>query len=275
MNRLFLTIVALSILVFSKAQEGSIIYRDFEPDKTIAATEYFDSLDTIMLDIDQDGTEDFKMYVKTTQHPHMRNVYITSSWDFRYCYNNSYDPYPPIEDDTIVPFDRWASPNTVWQLLWWQDYLEYIMGFRKMVNNDYYYAWARIYMYINPDGYGYDPSHQSQYDIVYTYLDNVAYCTVPNYPLRWGQKSLDGSFLDEEDPLFVSISPNPTIGQVSISGVNLRLAEVYNTHGRCILKTQGDGDRYILDLSAQPAGLYFISVTDQEGRKCVRKVVKE
>jgi hypothetical protein len=30
-----------------------------------------------------------------------------------------------------------------------------------------------------------------------------------------------------------------------------------------------------VDISALPAGVYFVNLTDAEGRKCVKKVVKE
>jgi hypothetical protein len=37
----------------------------------------------------------------------------------------------------------------------------------------------------------------------------------------------------------------------------------------------GEGERLTVDLSGLPSGIYFVNVTDKEGRKCVRKVVKE
>jgi hypothetical protein len=38
---------------------------------------------------------------------------------------------------------------------------------------------------------------------------------------------------------------------------------------------QGKGNELHIDMTALPAGVYFVTVTDEEGRKCVRKVMKE
>lgn len=74
---------------------------------------------------------------------------------------------------------------------------------------------------------------------------------------------------------FCSIHPNPTIGVFTITGQNLKSAEVFNTLGQQVVSTTGEGERLTVDLSGLPAGVYFINIADKEGRKCVRKVVKE
>ncbi len=72
-----------------------------------------------------------------------------------------------------------------------------------------------------------------------------------------------------------ALHPNPTTGFVSITGENLRQAEVLNMLGQKVLSIQGEVNELRIDLAALPAGIYFVNVTDEEGRKCVRKVVKE
>ena len=74
---------------------------------------------------------------------------------------------------------------------------------------------------------------------------------------------------------FASIHPNPTTGQITILGENLRQAEVLNMLGQQVLSVQGEGNELRIDMAALPAGVYFVNVTNEEGRKCVRKVVKE
>ena len=72
-----------------------------------------------------------------------------------------------------------------------------------------------------------------------------------------------------------TIYPNPTEGIVSITGENLRQAEVANMLGQRLFSVQGESDVLRIDMISLPVGVYFVTITDEEGRKCVRKVVKE
>ena len=83
-----------------------------------------------------------------------------------------------------------------------------------------------------------------------------------------------GTGVVEKDLLF-SISPNPTTGFVTVTGENLQQAEVFNTLGQQVLSVQGSGNEMQINMSAFPAGIYFVAVTNEEGRRCVQKVVRE
>ena len=72
-----------------------------------------------------------------------------------------------------------------------------------------------------------------------------------------------------------TLHPNPTNGQVTILGTNLKQAQIINALGQCVATVKGEGEQFTLDISNLPAGVYFVNITDGEGRKCVRKVVKE
>ena len=108
---------------------------------------------------------------------------------------------------------------------------------------------------------------------VLTFID-YAYCTRPNYPLRAGQTSFEWS-AEEYTTAFATIHPNPTNGLVAIAGENLKAAEAFNALGQRVATATGKGEQLQIDLSGLPAGVYFVNVTNDEGRKCVRKVVKE
>jgi hypothetical protein len=71
------------------------------------------------------------------------------------------------------------------------------------------------------------------------------------------------------------IYPNPTRGLVTVEAEGLRQIEVLNTLGQRVATATGKGETLRIDISQLPAGIYFVNVTDGEGRKCVRKVVKE
>ena len=102
-----------------------------------------------------------------------------------------------------------------------------------------------------------------------------AFCTIPDYPLMWGQTNLTGIEENEESSAFATLFPNPTNGIVTIAGENLQQAEIINIFGQQVLSVQGKGNELRIDMAALPAGVYFVTVTNEEGLKCVRKVVKE
>ena len=267
----------LSLLTVSQAQTGEIIYRDFEPDLSLSATTPDNNGDTIRIDIDQDGTMDFMMYIDYMNIIGFRYVHVTSSWYFRFCYNSVYSYGYWDENDTLVsePHSpgRWAYPNESWPLLWVDEnpnYLELIMGFRKVTDGQNYYAWARIFM---DKSQGYNSS-SGYFDVVHAYCDNVAYCTIPDYPLRWGQTDLYNDVSENGSLDFVSVLPNPNSGVFTVMGENLRLIEVFNALGQRVTTLHPAGDHSTFDLSSQLAGVYLINVTDQNGKRCVKKVVK-
>jgi hypothetical protein len=81
--------------------------------------------------------------------------------------------------------------------------------------------------------------------------------------------------IDELAGLPLDIHPNPTTGQVTITGRDLKAAEVYNSLGQKVAMATGEGDCITLDISNLPSGLYIVSITDGEGANYVKKVVKE
>jgi hypothetical protein len=42
-----------------------------------------------------------------------------------------------------------------------------------------------------------------------------------------------------------------------------------------VATARGEGETMRIDLSELPIGVYFVNITNKEGRKCVQKVVKE
>ena len=58
-------------------------------------------------------------------------------------------------------------------------------------------------------------------------------------------------------------------------GKDLKSAEVINALGQRVATVTGESERLQIDLTSLPAGVYFVNITDAEGRKCVRKVMKE
>ena len=105
-------------------------------------------------------------------------------------------------------------------------------------------------------------------------------CYYENEDLVWQNPDFNSCYLNtlivnENEIHSISIHPNPTTSLVTVTGENLRQAEVVDLLGQQVISTQGKGDEIQINMSALPAGIYFVNVTDEDGRKCMRKVVKE
>ena len=246
-------------MVFSQAQENDIIYTDFDPDLCVSTDNYPNCFyDTIKIDFDQNGAIDFKVFLSWRSTGEIA-IDMISSWEHRFRLSS---------DDSIVPTDgSWLILNYPWQYMIDDDttHMEDQIGFRMAIGGATYYAWAKVSA---------DIQYTSSHNNVWAYVDDIAFCTIPNYPLRWEQTVLTG-VEEDKNSAFVVVHPNPTTGLVAIAGDNLRQAEVLNMLGQQVLSVQGEGNELRIDMAALPAGVYFVNVTDEEGRKCVRKLIKE
>ena len=255
-NYLLIVILTLSFLGLN-AQEGSIIHH--EPD-TCFFFPYYGYL--VAFDIDGNGTDDlaFQSYEGDMYSTWLYAVVFD---DWRMTLEKPYQPYPdtiPVQLDTLQ----------YWNVTY-HNFIPYLgpgpcitkkVFLRRQVGDDYYYAWVKT------DG-GWNNNRR-----VYACVEEFAYCSIPNYPLRWGQTELVG-IEETVHTAFATVHPNPTTGLVTITGENLRQTEVLNVLGQKLLSIQGEGNELRIDLATLPAGVYFVNVIDEEGRKCVRKVVKE
>ncbi len=83
-----------------------------------------------------------------------------------------------------------------------------------------------------------------------------------------------GTGVDEMEQKFV-VYPNPTRNLVTITGKNYKVAEVYNGLGQHVVSASGEDEQITIDLKDLPVGVYFVNITDKDGRKYMRKIVKE
>jgi hypothetical protein len=73
----------------------------------------------------------------------------------------------------------------------------------------------------------------------------------------------------------LAVFPNPTSGIVTINSESLAHVAVVNIFGQTVIKEPCSGGDVTIDLSEQPAGIYFLNLTDDKGKMSVKKVVKE
>ena len=267
-----ITIFALIILYIcgkaqqGKAQDNGIIYT--YPDTSIYHTnvEWNTDYHRFFWDLTKDGEPDITFYFAWNRNTDRVDIdaapmYETYAMGFPDKLWMIYDLDIPLNSEEACWIVNILGPNYGDQP--GNDTSLYkTVAFRRELDNSYYYGWFLL----KADWIG--------SGMTFHILES-AFCTIPNYPLMWGQTDLTGIEENGDSSAFAIVHPNPTTGIVTITGENLRQAEVINTLGQLVLSIQGKGNELHIDMTALPAGIYFVTITDEEGRKCVRKVVKE
>lgn len=261
MKNIKLFIAFMALLPFSRvfAQVGGIIYRDFDPDSILI---YWEKLGPVWIDLDADGEADDLIMKMQAGGQFCIPQFNTAGPDIRICTIelDSLDMIlSEVDEEDWQTYIGWHGYNTLGR------YSHY--GFRIQHEENYYYGWFETYNRI--------VAKRDDKQIAHFGFDRTAFCTIPNYPLHWGQTDVIGVEENSEPYAFATIHPNPTLGRVTLSGENLRQAEVVNLLGQQVLSMKGQGNEIHIDMTALPAGIYFVTITDEEGRKCVHKVVKE
>ncbi len=277
MKKIFLTLMALLLGHIMVAQtESCLIVKEYGPNSWTAYTggRYY-------VDMNDDGVYDFDYEVGVS---HTMNIYIDLMAKEGACFHKidipGFEYNYPDDFNTFTDFD---TPFNDSALIWETDFygprifseknrvghyrldtLVYKSGIRNGREGEYYYGWMEAYAVVSYN-----------YDTVYFNLARTCYCTIPNYPLKWGQTSLDTGVDEIGGSEFATLYPNPADGIVTVTGKALGQAEVFNTLGQCILTVTSEGDELLIDMKGLPAGIYIVTVTDAEGHKCVKKVVKE
>ena len=89
-------------------------------------------------------------------------------------------------------------------------------------------------------------------------------------------------FCGVSEGMSVKVSPSPATNSAMVEyvlpdGATHATLELVNTLGVKALTVELEGNRRnkTIDLSGLPSGLYFITVTDRNGQRLVRKVVKQ
>lgn len=275
MKKAFIITVLAMVLSTAFAQNGEIIYVDNpSPNllRPIIGPGY------ALYDFDGNGTQDLWIGVPNYYWYCVRAYTVG---DMQYYWNFLEQFVHPGDTLSLLPESCWwNAPEDPWGektskdsptiiVDYGEDVDSAFIGVRRPVEGGYCYGWMRITTEIDNAPY---PDNKSK-----CYIHDYAFCTDPNYPFRAGQTSFtwDSNLEDIVSSPRVTIHPNPTTGLVTITGENLRQAEVFNMLGQKVLIATGKGKELVIDMGKLSAGVYIINVIDEEGKKCVRKVMKE
>ena len=264
MKKYFITLFALFCFQMAQGQvDNDLVYHEYDPDFWVVVTEgnHYD------VDIDDDGTPDVKYEVycgnKSRTYSYVNTI---NGWEnCSYClypYDSYFDNFfyglsVTLNDTSLI----WGSVCHFEALV---QPLVYKVALRYRDGENYYYGWAEF-----------EEIREAYYSRGRFHVAQTCFCAIPNYPLHWGQTSLTEDIEENAENVFAILFPNPTNGQVTITGQSLKSVEVFNPLGQRVVMVQGEGGQMTVDVSGLPAGLYFVNISDEEGRKCVRKVVKK
>ena len=248
MKKQLIAITMVFTAFFAKAQESNIIYYEFIPD-TCHNVHTSDLI--LKFDLDQDGTGDVWFYGHYQSG--VGSIAMTNTPSPNWQWSRNYaSVFEPLTDTTTI------AGNLGWKydegaLAMYPDFTRY--AFRQVKEDGYHYGWAEIHV-----------ESVSRFCI-----SRMAYCTIPDYPLQWGQTE----FWDiEENKTEASgkLHPNPTTGMVYIEGENASEVQVFNALGQLVKTVQNTNE---VSLGNLPQGVYLLRVTLEGGKVFSDKVVKE
>lgn len=79
----------------------------------------------------------------------------------------------------------------------------------------------------------------------------------------------------ETSPTGLNIFPNPANTSIVVRGENLKQIEITNMLGQRMVTHKVEDKEIIIDISHLVPGIYFVGVIDENGNRCVQKVVKD
>ena len=270
---IFLAVLTWTSLTLN-AQQGEIIYIDFEPDSLVELKQYdLYPESKMMIDFDYDGHPD----IRITSY-----VYSAGGWFDMICYEPEWELHEFRPCDTLTPMNE---PEHYWstRIAWMWDYCNGIdtisdkFAVRHKVGDAYYYGWFRVYITRCPP---------SPYPWVA--LDKMAYCTDPNYPLVWGQTTISQSVEEETVENLISVYPNPANGTLFVETfpetspnetvtsfetfqeTSLHTYRIINMMGQTILSGHITAETQRINIESLPAGMYFISLGDMTQKFIVK-----
>ena len=231
-----------STTLFSQ-EDGTIIYTDFEPDSVI----YPVHIDYI--DINYDNEWDVKF---------IREIYggfgvleCNDYWGVRHLTYNF--------NDSLSSIKKWS---TYVELLTYGN--DYHIALLHKVGAECYYGWMKLYVEKH-DASWHDPS---------VTITEMAYCTIPNYPLRFGQKSLTEDVAEISAADYYSLYPNPTDNVLTLmtsAEHECEMVEVFSIDGRLIKSQTNDFSN--INVEDINSGIYFVRIRFRNGETFTEKVV--
>ncbi len=105
-------------------------------------------------------------------------------------------------------------------------------------------------------------------DKSYYYIDDVSVVALDSVP--------SGVGIDEVEELGFTVFPSPATDVLNIkSKMPMAALRLLDMRGRSLFTADVVSDRQTINLNGIPSGVYLLEMTDQDGRRAVKKFVKE
>ena len=225
-------------------EEEPIIITDYEPDSCIT-----DQYTRLWVDFDDDGNGDICLKMDYTSTGYWPEIISSDDWEITWLDDD--------DTDTIPNIDHWGH-----SYLWLDDEDQSRFAARKQIGNDYVYAWFEAYNYVTFNPF-----------VCHVCFDKFAYCTIPNYPLQWGQTIIPQGV--EENPIenrfsvypnpandilfvetFPETSPNGTVSSFeTFQETSLQTYHITNMMGQTVLSGRIISGSQQINIETLPAGL--------------------
>lgn len=110
-----------------------------------------------------------------------------------------------------------------------------------------------------------------EYNLLCYYEDEDLIWQHPDFDVCYKVTETE-SLGESETEASVNVHPNPARDLVKVEGVEPASVQLHNAFGQLVKTANGTKE---ISMAGLPTGIYFLSITYSEGRKCVRRVVKE
>lgn len=281
MKRIILSVFVLLMALSAKAQDKASIYYNYY-DSTYYSLDcwiydslhpFFPTSKTIYMDFDDTDLADM-YFVFLHAEGVAQAPFLRLRWPIYYPYHD----FDSIWQVNSVSSDEMDTPISELSSNWIYNTTQFgptnnnprkiNLAVRKKVDDGFCYGWLRFEMKWDT----LNPTSKTSVEMYLT-IHDFAFCTIPNFPLKFGQTSIIGT--DETRMPALTVNPNPTSGTFTVCGTDISRVQVYSINGRSVLDQLANETSTTIDLTNQPAGVYIVDVTDQDGKHCVRKVVKQ
>ncbi len=241
---LFLMIIIATLNL--NAQEQSIIFNDYVPDITLDNH----LKDTLKIDLNYDSVNDVVFYL---MYPSYGRVLIIE----------------PLHNDCLITINNWNTSDTLNQALDWISKRWFFqwepnggeIGIKLKLNGQNYYGWIKAYY--------------KNFELeTFWYVDKYAFCTIPDYPLMWGQTELTGKKdIKIQDKIKVTVDGLSKNINIQSKDVVMEISLI-NSSGRVIRKWRNiKSSKVDIPSEGIRGGVYFMRIKTENDKIVTEKIV--